>query len=176
MNDTATPTPETHGPPRATAGGMPVGVPLDDDAVIVPRELAPIAETERTVEHRRVATASDRYLLLAQRLRDDPMNVLRRMLMGEYRYKRRRNGQLWLDRDQPVMEVMSLRQAAVELERLTGENVTYETLRRWWLRIWPLTPIPDGSTPAEPPAPEPPAAPGVPGLIFMPPEPLDDTP
>lgn len=137
-----------HGPPVDTSlpadvsPTMPLGVPLGDDAVVIPAPLVTVADVERTVQHRRTATGSDRYLLLAQGLRDDPMNVVRRMTEGRYRYKRRRNGTLWVEFGVPVPEEMSLRQAATELERLTGETVTHETLRRWWERIWPDSPEP----------------------------------
>lgn len=132
--------------PADVSQTMPPGVPLSDDAVVIPAPLVTVADIERTVQHRRTATGSDRYLLLAQGLRDDPMNVVRRMTSGRYRYKRRRNLTLWVEHGAPVPELMSLRQAAAELERLTGEAVTHETLRRWWERIWPgEEPAPEGA-------------------------------
>jgi len=140
MNATAPDTPgATHDPPSRA---------LSDDEVLIARPPTSVAEVRRTVEHRRAILGSDRYLLLAQKLADDPMNVVRRMAQGEYRFKRRRDRTRWLDGDgRQVVEFMSLRQAAAELKRLTGEDVTYETLRRWWMKIWPDEPDP-GTVPA----------------------------
>jgi hypothetical protein len=133
--------PDLYGPPVLVPGGpvLPTDRPLTDDEVIIPRPAAVVADVARTVEHRRTATASNLYLIIAQRLHDDPLNITRAMLQGRYRLKRRRSRFLWLDIEtrQPVPELMSLRQAAEELRRLTGEDISHETLRRWWKRVWP---------------------------------------
>jgi hypothetical protein len=135
---------DTHGPPT---NGLSFDRPLTDDEVRLPYDPPGIVDLQPLVERRRLITGSDRYLLLAQQLRDDPMNVIRRMLEGRYRLKRRRSGKLWVEDGQGVTEHMSMRQAADELRRITGEDVTYETLRRWWARVWPESPPPEVAVP-----------------------------
>jgi hypothetical protein len=141
MNDTAaTPAPEAHDPPA----GAPSPRPLSDDEVLIARRPVLAADAKVTVEQRRRITASDRYVTLFGRLGEDPMNLVRDMAEGRYRFKRRRDLTLWTDEhDQPVPERMSMRKAAAELERITGEAITYETLRRWWIQIWPGESPPD---------------------------------
>lgn len=148
MNEPTPHDQDTHDPP--TLAGLPLDRPLTDDEVLLPFLPPSVARTQPIVEQRRLTTGSDRYLLLAQRLRDDPMTVVRRMLEGGYRLKRRRSGKLWVEDGKPVGEPMSMRQAADELCRVTGEVVTYETLRRWWFRVWPDSPPPDQPAPVPP--------------------------
>jgi len=146
MNDTAaTPAPEAHDPPAAETPGP---RPMSDDEVLIARRPVMAAEAKETVEQRRRITASDRYVILFRRLGEDPMNVVRDMAEGRYRFKRRRDLTLWTDEHgQPVPERMSMRKAAAELERITHETITYETLRRWWMQIWPGVSPPDTQRP-----------------------------
>jgi hypothetical protein len=126
---------------------------LGDGDVLMPRAVPPWGEIAALVERRRALLASDRYLLLAHHLDEDPMGLVRDMAEGRYRFKRRRHdGTLWLDEGRPVGERMSMRQASAELKRLTGYLITYETLRRWWIKVWPEEPPPDQTRPVIPPA------------------------
>jgi len=68
------------------------------------------------------------------------MNLIRDMAEGKYRWRRTRSRMIALDSArEPQPDYMSFRSIEVELTRVTGgANVpAYETIRRWWDRIWP---------------------------------------
>lgn len=139
-------TDNTHDPP---AGFPPTDRPLGDDEVLIPRAVRGRQAVEALTTERARLTMSPGYRLLAAALTEqlgptEPLELIRDMAGGQYRW-RRRDGFLLLDEhDRPLRDHMSFRAIATELERLTGEVVTYETLRRWWGRVWPGTSIPDG--------------------------------
>jgi hypothetical protein len=82
----------------------------------------------------------EKYSLMKARLNAEPLEVIRTMKHGGHRYKSKRGypGVLVLDRDgNPVPDRMSFRQIAPILAALTGVEVTYETIRRWWEDVFP---------------------------------------
>lgn len=139
-------TDNTHDPP---AGTPPTDRLLGDDEVLIARPVRNRLAVEQLTAERAHLTASLGYRLLARALTEqlgptEPLELVRDMANGRYRW-RRRDGFLMLDEHgQPLPDRMSFRAIATELERLTGEVVTYETLRRWWGRVWEGTSIPDG--------------------------------
>lgn len=75
----------------------------------------------------------EKYSLMRDRLRPhfgdpEPVRVIERMRLTTRTH--RRNG-----RELPLF--VAFRLIAPELTRLTGVQVTYETLRRWWELAWP---------------------------------------
>ncbi len=91
------------------------------------------------------------YALMRSRLNREPLEWIRLMKHGGYRYKCKRGypGVLVLDREgNPVPERMSFRQIAPILSALSGVMVTYETVRRWWEAVFPGEPDePEDETP-----------------------------
>jgi len=122
--------------------------PLGDDDVLIPRAAAEPRTVAALIAHRSHLTASPMYRLVAAGLSarfgpTEPMDLVKAMADGRYRW-RHRDGAFVTDSDgERCPDHMSFRAIATELERLTGETVTYETLRRWWGRVWPGTSIPD---------------------------------
>jgi len=119
-----------------------------DDAALIPRPPGDPHTVATLTTERAHLTASPMYRLVAQALSarfgpTEPMELVKAMADGQYRW-RHRDGAFILDHGERCPDHMSFRAIAVELERLTGESVTYETLRRWWGRVWPGTSIPDG--------------------------------
>ncbi len=84
----------------------------------------------------------EKYTLIKDRLRREPITLIHEMMSGGYRYKSRRGkpGVLVLRRGQhgmePVPELMPIRQVALELTRITDVAISYETVRRWWDVAW----------------------------------------
>jgi len=97
----------------------------------------------------------EKYAHVRTQLRgDEPIELIRLMKTGGYRFKSKRGkpGVLVVRRGEPVADWMSFRQIAPELERLTGVPVTYETVRRWWEAAYPdgdPSPVP-GAVPPTP--------------------------
>lgn len=145
--------PTNHDPPGAQQ--VKPGIPLTDDQVRMPRsERSPDLPNAWSVARTRAAQlASQSYRLLYAALLDiahldvDPLDLVADMANGRYRWRRRRDGSAEVDTDgQPVPEEMSFRAISEELARLTGEDVSHETLRRWWLKMWPDRPLPNQVT------------------------------
>lgn len=94
----------------------------------------------------------EKYALMTARLHAEPLEVIRTMKHGGYRFKSRRGqpGVLVLNRDgDPVPDRMSFRQIAPILSAMTGVEVTYETVRRWWEAVFPGEPD-EASEPDQP--------------------------
>jgi len=139
----------THDPPAAPQGAaqdtpdtapFQEGVAYTDAEVVMPRAVRPPGESKRHTDERAKVLASPIYRLLAAELGEDPLDLVRAMVGGRYRYRRDRAGRvMFLEPGVPRPECMSFRTAEVELVRLTGGriSVTYETLRRWWEKVWP---------------------------------------
>lgn len=126
-----------HPVPQGEGHDPPLDTPLTDEQVLI-KDPNRQRALRGLIDDRAAATGSNLYMVLAQELGDDPLELVRLMVSGRYRWKRHRNGLLWIDADgDPVPEHMSLRQAAAELVRITRRDVSHEALRRWWDRIWP---------------------------------------
>ena len=100
----------------------------------------PIPEDRLAVLHvQRHAT----YALMRAKLGSEPLELIRTMKHGGWRHKSKRGypGVLVTDRQgHPVPERMSFRQIAPILSELSGVQVTYETVRRWWEATFPGEP------------------------------------
>lgn len=132
----------THDPPEFQSKP---GTFYSDDAVLRSRERPGVRDEVRLIEERARLLGSPTYQLLASKLHEEPMNLIRDMAEGRYRWRRTRNRMLALGVDgEPQPDFMSFRSIEVELSRVTGGTgvPAYETLRRWWDRVWP--PPPDG--------------------------------
>lgn len=98
------------------------------------------------------------YTLMRDRLGVEPLELIRAMKHGGYRFKSKRGypGTLVIRRGDPVPERMSFRQIAPLLSGMSGVQVTYETVRRWWEAVCPDEPDevtePDGPPMVQPPA------------------------
>jgi hypothetical protein len=95
----------------------------------------------------------EKYALMTARLNAEPLEVVRTMKHGGFRFKSKRGypGVLVLDRDgNPVPDRMSFRQIAPILSASTGVEVTYETVRRWWEAVFPGEPD-EATDPDDPP-------------------------
>lgn len=80
----------------------------------------------------------ERYQLMRERLGYEPMILIYQMRTGGYRSRIHADGATVLDQDGlPVPDRMSFRDIAPELLALTGIEVTYETVRRWWDLYYP---------------------------------------
>lgn len=84
----------------------------------------------------------EKYQLLRDRLDEEPMERIHRMVTGTYRIKRRRNGDPVPDQtdptgNTPTPDYMSFRKIAIELQGTAGVAISYETVRRWWYQVWP---------------------------------------
>lgn len=81
----------------------------------------------------------EKYHLIRDRLGKEPLEVIREMKHGGYRFKSKRGypGVLVMHRGDPVPERMSFRQIAPILAGASGVQVTYETIRRWWEAVFP---------------------------------------
>lgn len=176
----------THGPPDDPRT-------FDDDEVRLPFRQGTIQEVAHLAAERALMLASPGYRLLTAELRArgegiEAMDLVMLMATGRYRQLRNPDNTLAVDEQgEPQADYMSFRTISAELHRLTGEDVSHETLRRWWARVWPTVPVPDLSfrqatrqaatrlrnrrTPVPPPVgPDVPGAPGIPGVVFMPPD------
>lgn len=116
-------TDNTHGPPvnQALPGPMKI-----DEPPIPLEQLALLGGHEK-------------YQRMRDRLGVEPLDLIRQMKHGGYRFKCRRGmpGVLVLDRaGDPVPERMSFRQVAPVLTAMSGVEVTYETVRRWWETVF----------------------------------------
>lgn len=84
------------------------------------------------------------YALMRNRLGGlEPLEAIRVMKHGGFRFKCKRGypGVLVTDRaGHPVPERMSFRQIAPVLSTMSGVQVTYETVRRWWEAVCPDEP------------------------------------
>lgn len=101
----------------------------------------PITDEQLAVLHvQRHAT----YALMRNQLKGaEPLELIRTMKHGGYRFKCKRGypGVLVLDKQgNPVPERMSFRQIAPILSTMSGVQVTYETVRRWWEAVFPGEP------------------------------------
>lgn len=101
----------------------------------------------------------EKYQRMRDRLAREPIELIREMKHGGYRFKTRRGmpGVLAIDKGgQPVPDRMSFRQIAPILTGMTGVPVTYETVRRWWETVSdePDEPDPVPDAPEPEPAPE----------------------
>lgn len=117
-------TDNTHGPPATSPPPGPMKI---DEPPITPEQLAALAGHEK-------------YLRMRDRIGREPLDLIREMKHGGYRYKCRRGmpGVLVLDRaGNPVPERMSFRQIAPILTGMSGVGATYETVRRWWEAVFP---------------------------------------
>jgi hypothetical protein len=79
---------------------------------------------------------------MRERLGVEPLELIRVMKHGGYRFKCKRGypGVLVIHRGSPVPERMSFRQIAPLLSVMSGVQVTYETVRRWWEAVCPDEP------------------------------------
>jgi hypothetical protein len=87
-----------------------------------------------------VLAGHEKYLRMRDRIGREPLELIREMKHGGYRFKCRRGmlGVLALDRNHnPIPERMSFRQIAPILTGMSGVEVTYETVRRWWEAVFP---------------------------------------
>ncbi len=110
---------------------------------VTPRGYQPEPEIPREALAVLNGRGHEKYALMRSRLNAEPLEVVRQMKHGGYRYKSKRGmpGVLVLDRDSnPVADRMSFRQIAPILSALTGVEVTYETIRRWWEAVFPGEP------------------------------------
>jgi hypothetical protein len=84
----------------------------------------------------------EKYALMKDRLGSEPLEVIRLMKHGGFRYKSKRGypGVLVKRHGDPVPDRMSFRQIAPILSEKTGVEVTYETIRRWWELVFPGEP------------------------------------
>ena len=118
-----------HDPPGRSLGSMPL---LSD---YQPEE--PFTNSQLAVLHvPRHAT----YTLMRERLGGvEPLELIRAMKRGGYRYKCKRGypGVLAIRWGSPQPERMSFRQIAPVLSTMSGVQVTYETVRRWWEAVLP---------------------------------------
>jgi hypothetical protein len=82
------------------------------------------------------------YTLMRDRLGAEPLELIRAMKHGGYRFKSKRGypGTLVTRQGDPVPERMSFRQIAPLLSTMSGVQVTYETVRRWWEAVCPGEP------------------------------------
>ena len=132
----------THGPPDGLRT-------FDDDEARLPLEKGTLREVAHLAAERALVVASARYRLLNAALRArsegvEAMDLVRLMALGQYRLLRDDAGLLVIDDDgKPQRDYMSFRHISTELERLTGEDISHETLRRWWARVWPGEPVPE---------------------------------
>lgn len=85
------------------------------------------------------AVGFEKYHLVKDRIGREPIALINEMRTGGYRYKcvRGKPGVLVMRRGEPVVDLMSFRQIAPELERLSQVQVSYETVRRWWDVAYP---------------------------------------
>lgn len=87
-----------------------------------------------------VLDGHEKYLRMRDRIVREPLDLIREMKHGGYRFKCRRGmpGVFVRDRDHNrVPERMSFRQIAPILTEMSGVEVTYETVRRWWEAVFP---------------------------------------
>lgn len=82
----------------------------------------------------------------------EPIELIRYMKHGHYRNKTRRGYPDRIvfkdDGVTPVGDRMSFREIAAELTTLTGVEVAYETVRRWWEIVFPDEPDEPAAEPA----------------------------
>lgn len=82
------------------------------------------------------------YALMRAQLGTEPMELIRLMKHGGFRFKCKRGypGTLSIRYGSPVPERMSFRKIAPLLSSMSGVQVTYETVRRWWEAVVPDEP------------------------------------
>lgn len=113
------------------------------DPPVSPRDYQPEPPIPRELLGPLRGPGHEKYALMLARLGAEPLEVIRTMKHGGYRFKSRRGypGVLVLNRDgDPVPDRMSFRQIAPILSAMTGVEVTYETVRRWWEAVFPGEP------------------------------------
>lgn len=115
----------THDPPADQREQSQTAGPLKiDEPPFTPEQLAKLSGPNH-----------EKYQRMKDRLGREPLDLIREMKHGGYRFKTRRGmpGVLATTKGgAPVADRMSFRQIAPILTGMTGVQVTYETVRRWW--------------------------------------------